>query len=209
MDFLATPYLFVINFIMGEALFSHGGYSVRPWRCADRESAANVVRQCLEAYGLSFEPEGADLDALDVENHYQRDNRGEFWVVTADGTNEVIGTAGYYEVEDKNGEDSKCVEVRKMYLLPEARGKKLGRTILQVNLALRFSTPPLPPCSLLISLALSLSLSLSLSAASGGGDCKQGVSQDHRGNGHCSTRGLSAVRVCRLLPLGRCGDRQV
>ena len=146
---------------MEDVLFSHRGYSVRPWRCADRETAANVVKQCLEAYGLSFEPEGADLDALDVENHYQRDNRGEFWVVMEDGTNEVIGTAGYYEVEDKNGEDSKCVEVRKMYLLPEARGKKLGRTILQVNPAtteLDSDSSPTPTARSMILLALSLSL---------------------------------------------------
>lgn len=124
------------------SIFRHEGYSVRHWRAEDRDTAAGVVRQCLEAYGLEFEPQGADLDALEIENHYQRNNRGEFWVVVNETTSKVVGTAAYYEVveEKSNGESngesnggSKLVEIRKMYLLPEARGKKLGRALLQVK----------------------------------------------------------------------------
>lgn len=98
---------------------------------ADRKSTTHVIRQCLEEYGLNFEPQGADLDAVEVEEHYFEGGRGEFWVVVNEHT-KVVGTSGYYEVEDKDNEELKCVEIRKMYLLPEARGKQLGRALLQV-----------------------------------------------------------------------------
>lgn len=104
---------------------------MRRWKTADRDAASKVVKVCLEAYGLSFEPEGADLDAIEVERHYQR---GEFWVVVEEGTSKLIGTAAYYEVEDKGNGGSRCVEIRKMYLLPEARGKKLGQALLKVHI---------------------------------------------------------------------------
>lgn len=106
-------------------VFRHRGYSARHWKASDRETAAGVVKHCLEAYGLEFEPEGVDLDAVEVEARYKR---GEFWVVIEEGTNELIGTGAYYEIE----EGSRCVEIRKMYLLPSARGKQLGRALLQV-----------------------------------------------------------------------------
>lgn len=116
--------------MMDGVVFRHRGYSVRRWKAADRETAAGVVQQCLEAYGLDFEPEGADLDAVEVEAHYQR---GEFWVVVEEGTSKLIGTGGYYEIENEDNKKSRCVEIRKMYLLPEARGKKLGRALLEVR----------------------------------------------------------------------------
>ncbi len=113
-----------------EIIFHHNGYTVRQWKPIDREPATRVIKQCLESYGLNFEPDGADCDALEVEVHYIRNKRGEFWVVVDDLTGELIGTAGYYELEVSH--DEGAVEVRKMYLLPQARGKKLGRALLEV-----------------------------------------------------------------------------
>ena len=119
-------------------ILEYSGYTVRQWYPSDREPAAAVVKQCLEAYGLRFEPEGADQDAIDIEHHYQRGERGEFWVV-ADGSGQLVGTAAYYELPGCSCDDNNdgfggksIVEIRKMYLLPEARGKKLGRVLLEV-----------------------------------------------------------------------------
>ena len=112
----------------GPLVFKHGAYSVRHWTPEDREGASQVVKECLEAYGLRFEPQGADMDAIEVEEFYLKDNRGEFWVVIEDTSNKLLGTGGYYEVSDHPG----AVEIRKMYLLPDARGKKLGRALLEV-----------------------------------------------------------------------------
>lgn len=117
-------------------VFTHSGYTVRPWAPEDRNIVADIIKQCLESYGLQFEPQGADLDAIEVEDHYLKDGRGEFWVVVDDASNRLVGTGGYHEVppgpECEGGEEVRAVEIRKMYLAQEARGKKLGRKILEV-----------------------------------------------------------------------------
>ena len=116
-------------------VFCHEGYTVRHWSPVDRADASRVIKQCLEAYGLEFEPKGADLDAIEVEEHYVKDKKGEFWVITDDNTHKIVGTGGYYEVNDDVDVTLGCtsaVEIRKMYLLPQARRKRLGRKLLQV-----------------------------------------------------------------------------
>ena len=100
---------------------------MRHWAATDREKVAELVGLCLEQYGLPFEPNGADRDAIEVEDFYLREERGEFWVVV-DRNGKLVGSGAYYEV----GGSEKAVEIRKMYLLPEARGKKLGRALLEV-----------------------------------------------------------------------------
>ena len=81
----------------------------------------------LGLYSFRFESEGADRDAIEVERFYHRDARGEFWVVLDEG-GKVVGSIGYHKLDDQQ-----TVEIRKMYLLPEARGKKLGRKLLEVE----------------------------------------------------------------------------
>ena len=72
-----------------------------------------------------FEPNGADKDTIEVERFYS--SRGEFWVVLGKNGN-VVGSVAYQETEEKD-----TVEIKSLYLLPEARGKKLGRTLLTVS----------------------------------------------------------------------------
>ena len=98
-------------------------YLIRPWQPADRSAAASVIRTSLAEYGLGWEADGADLDVLEVETSYL-DRGGEFWVVEYQG--QIVGTSAYYPI--KRGE--KAVEIRKMYLLPIARGQGLGRHLL-------------------------------------------------------------------------------
>ena len=96
-------------------------FLIRNWQPADREAAAALIGQVLTDYGLGWEPAGADIDVVQVENHYQD---GEFWVVEQAG--QIVGTAAYYPIN--RGEQA--VEIRKMYLLPVARGQGLGRFLL-------------------------------------------------------------------------------
>ncbi len=116
-----------------EIVFRHETFTVRQWTPSDRNEAAQVIKQCLEPYGLQFEPQGADVDAINVEEHYLNNKRGEFWIVVDESNGRLVGTGGYYEVSEPE-----AVEIRKMYLLPEARGKKLGRAILKVRLVYLF-----------------------------------------------------------------------
>lgn len=99
-------------------------FLIRPWMPRDRETAAAVIRDTLTEYGLLWEPSGADWDVIEVETSYLEVG-GEFWVIELQG--KIVGTAAYYPIE--RGE--MAVEVRKMYLLPIARGKGLGRYLLE------------------------------------------------------------------------------
>jgi putative acetyltransferase len=93
----------------------------------------------LAEYGLSWQPEEAEREAclsrsvwdaernrdvLEIEKYYLQTG-GEFWVVERE--NKIVGTAGYYPIA--RGEEA--VEIRKMYLLPMARGQGLGKYLLQ------------------------------------------------------------------------------
>ena len=101
-------------------------FLIRDWRVDDRTAAANVVKTVLNEYGLSWEAHCggcSDRDAVEVEKFYWQTG-GEFWVVERSG--EIVGTGGYLPIE--RGENA--VEIRKMYLLPEARGRGLGRYLL-------------------------------------------------------------------------------
>jgi putative acetyltransferase len=99
-------------------------FIIRNWETRDRASASEVIRSVLVDYGLPWEPTGADRDVIDVEECYLA-TRGEFWVIELQNT--IVGTSAYCPISrGKN-----AVEIRKMYLLPIARGKGLGRYLLQ------------------------------------------------------------------------------
>lgn len=102
---------------MSSTVLSFKDFSVRPRRPCDRSAAVEVFRTCMEEYGFYLDLEGFDRDILQVEECYQD---GELW-------EKIVGTAGYYKIEEE------AVEIRKLYLLREARGKGLGRSLLQVS----------------------------------------------------------------------------
>lgn len=102
----------------------YGDFLIRSWTPDDREAAATIIRDTLAEYGLPWDGFGADQDVLEVEKFYQATG-GEFWVVEQQG--QIVGTAAYYPV--RRGE--KAVEIRKMYLSSMARGKGLGKLLLQ------------------------------------------------------------------------------
>lgn len=101
----------------------YGDWLLRSWQPRDRAAAAAVIRQVLAEYGLPWEPEVADCDVIAVEDYYQR-RGGEFWVVESKG--KIVGTGAYYPI----ARGDRAVEIRKMYLLPAARGRGLGRYLL-------------------------------------------------------------------------------
>ncbi|MEO1619571.1 MAG: GNAT family N-acetyltransferase [Cyanobacteria bacterium J06632_3] len=101
-------------------------FLIRDWQVGDREAAAGVVKTVLAEYGLGWETGCSgcsDQDAVEVEKYYQQAG-GEFWVVEAHG--QIVGTGGYHPID----RGSQAVEIRKMYLLPAARGHGLGRFLL-------------------------------------------------------------------------------
>lgn len=105
-------------------LTCYQNFVIRAWEPNDRAAAAAIIQSVLAEYGLGWEATGADRDVLEVEACYQAVG-GEFWVIERQGN--LVGTAAYYPIQ----RGQSAVEIRKMYLLPDARGQGLGRFLLQ------------------------------------------------------------------------------
>ena len=99
-------------------------FLIRNWQPRDRDAAAMVIKTVLEEYGLPWQPALADRDVIEVESAYLEVG-GEFWVIEEDGV--IVGTAAYQPI----ARGKKAVEIRKMYLLPEVRGRGLGIYLLK------------------------------------------------------------------------------
>ena len=93
---------------------------------ADAAAAAALVRRVLWEHGLPFEPDGLDADILAPEAHYAAGG-GAFYVAT-DAGGRIVGTAALQLTGPASG------EIRKMFLLPEARGNGIGRALLEAVL---------------------------------------------------------------------------
>ncbi|NJN31550.1 MAG: GNAT family N-acetyltransferase [Synechococcales cyanobacterium RM1_1_8] len=101
---------------------TYGPFLIRDWQAGDRAAAAQVIGDALQEFGLGWEPDGADADAWQVEQHYQN---GQFWVV--EQGKELVATAAFLPIE----RGRRAVEIRKMYLKPQVRRRGLGRYLLQ------------------------------------------------------------------------------
>ncbi|MEA5511210.1 GNAT family N-acetyltransferase [Crocosphaera sp. UHCC 0190] len=99
-------------------------YLIRDWQPSDRLLAAKVIETVLQEYGLPWQPEEADQDVIEIEQFYLQVG-GEFWIIENQG--KIVGTAAYYPIHKQDH----AVEIRKMYLLPDVRGKGLGRFLLE------------------------------------------------------------------------------
>jgi putative acetyltransferase len=99
---------------------------VRTGTDADAAAAAQVVRRVLHEHGLPFEPRSLDADILQPDAHY-RAGGGAFFVAT-DTSGRLVGTAALARTGHASG------EVRKMFLLPEARGHGTGQALLDAVL---------------------------------------------------------------------------
>lgn len=99
---------------------------IRPVEGRDVAEVMALVREVLGEFGLTF-GEGSETDAqlLDLPGSYTRDG-GAFFVVEDAG--HLLGTAGVSPV----GEDT--FELRKMYVVKDARREKLGQRLLEVCL---------------------------------------------------------------------------
>jgi putative acetyltransferase len=99
-------------------------YLIRDWQQDDRETVVRLIGGVLQEYNLTWQPEEADKDVIEIERYYLEAG-GEFWIVERE--RQIIGTGAYYPIS----RGKKAVEIRKMYLLPIARGKGLGKYLLQ------------------------------------------------------------------------------
>ena len=101
--------------------------TLRPATNRDGEAVRTLVFSVLHEYGLKPDPDGVDADMLDLEASYI-ERGGSFHVLTDPG-GVILGSVGLYPSHDG------ICELRKMYLVAEARGQGLGKRLLEHALA--------------------------------------------------------------------------
>ena len=98
-------------------------FRIRPATRADTDTVRAIVFGILREYGFTPDPERTDADLADLDASYHRPG-GTFEVLT-DPAGRVVGTVGLFALGG-----GRC-ELRKMYLLPEHRGRGLGKRLLR------------------------------------------------------------------------------
>lgn len=94
----------------------------------DEAAVQQVVFPVLREFGLTPDVHGPDVDLEDLQAAYAQ--RGGVFRVVTDGDGRIVGCGGFRPLSgDAVGENA--VELRKMYLLPEWRGRGLGRRLLE------------------------------------------------------------------------------
>ena len=104
--------------------------TIRPIEKKDNAALAKIVRDTLAEFGANhpgtvyYDPTTDTLFEV-----FQRDGAGYF---VAEIDNKLMGGAGIYPTD---GLPAGTCELVKMYLLPEARGLGLGKTLIEKSLA--------------------------------------------------------------------------
>jgi putative acetyltransferase len=103
---------------------------LRPIEPGDAPAVAAIIRQVMTEHGASgagFAIHDAEVDAMYA---FYQAPRAAYWVVVDRGV--VVGGGGIAPLE--GGPDDTC-ELKKMYFLPAARGRGIGRALIAVALA--------------------------------------------------------------------------
>lgn len=100
--------------------------TIRPIQPADDAALALIIRNTLVEFHANH-PGTVYFDASTdhLSNIFQKE-KSAYWVAEMDG--KIVGGGGIYPTDGLPGDTCELV---KMYLLPEARGRGLGRTIIE------------------------------------------------------------------------------
>lgn len=105
-------------------------YHIRPITMVDNAAVAKLIRDVMTEFGAVGEGYSInDPEVDDMTTAYASDN-AIFYVLEHQGS--IIGCGGIAPLKGENG--STC-ELQKMYFYPTARGKGLGKKMLEMCLA--------------------------------------------------------------------------
>src|SRR4051812_42477414 len=96
---------------------------IRPASNEDEEKITALVTSVLSEFGLRIDLEETDADLRDIEKNYTE--AGGTFEIIEDQQGNLLGTVGLYPL------DKITCELRKMYFAPSARGRGLGKYILE------------------------------------------------------------------------------
>jgi len=105
-------------------------FIIRPIRKTDNAEVAKIIRTVMTSFGAVGE--GFSIEDPEVDQMYEayQGNQSAMYVVEENGKT-ILGCGGYAPLI---GGDPDTCELRKMYFLEEARGKGLGRKMLEMSL---------------------------------------------------------------------------
>jgi N-acetylglutamate synthase-like GNAT family acetyltransferase len=109
--------------IMHRAMFHSLPISIRAATPEDVPAIRAVLHSVREEYQVLCEIGSSDLELDDLERNYFA--RGGSFEVLEDACHRIVGCAGLYPLSEQRA------ELGKMYLLPQARGRGLGRQLLE------------------------------------------------------------------------------
>ncbi len=106
---------------------------LRPIRPADNAAVAAIIRAVMPEFGACGP--GFAINDAEVDCMFEIYNRaGSRYLVIDDGAH-VLGGGGIAPLTDTEPGAPRTCELRKMYYLPEARGRGLGRQMITACLA--------------------------------------------------------------------------
>lgn len=106
-------------------------WTIRPIEPDDNGAVGAIIRQVMTEFGAVGSGYSiGDPEVDDMHGAYAPDNAA-YWVVT-DAAGTVVGGAGVGPLPDA---DPQTCELKKMYFLPEARGRGLAARLLRLCLA--------------------------------------------------------------------------
>jgi putative acetyltransferase len=103
-----------------------GEPTLRPIRPEDDAAVAAIIRAVMTDFACTGPGYAIHDTEVDTMSQVYRPPRAAYYVVETDGR--VIGGGGFGPLA---GCDTDTCELRKMYFLPEARGRGLGRALLE------------------------------------------------------------------------------
>lgn len=105
-------------------------YQIRPIRAADDAAVCAIIRRVGREYGALGEEFGpGDAEVAAMSAHYGADAGSAYWVAEAGGR--IVGGGGIAPL----GDLADTCELKKLFLLPEARGRGVGRALAEAGLA--------------------------------------------------------------------------
>lgn len=99
------------------------GFSIRPADSSDQAAIRGVLTAVRREYGVCHEGRDVDGDLADIAGNYFA--AGGIFEVVVDVRGAIVGCAGLRPLSARRA------EMCKMYLLPAARGRGLGRRLLE------------------------------------------------------------------------------
>ncbi len=102
---------------------------IRPILSDDDFEIANIIQSVGREFGAIGEGFGpSDAEVLAMSQHYNPEQKSQYWIASLDG--KIIGCGGIapFALSDC------CCELRKLFILPEARGFGIGKQLMNIAL---------------------------------------------------------------------------